>query len=659
MTTQSTNLGPNPFSFTEPWEGAVLLDAALVEGGETAYLRYFEYTGVLITMRLASSAIADPEEAGPKFTAEVENGESSFAVSEAGGSSFTFRGPNNPDNQFSDPSEPYTYNLGVLGDDFTDWLNNLSNGDVTFTIDDGDPLVLADFVTPVGHENVAVVLCRAGGASLYNVGNDDGVRLAGDSFALAEYDLNFTRIYVTANPQLRISDSGGGDIEAIFSTGELADAQIHIQHSQTGVTTFDSADIDATRSTAARIILGADADPDGFLDDVESIADGARWIFAITSQMLVNIDALVEIRAGSPTVTVAAQAQQITTRDAAFSVRAGNPTVSASAQAQQVTERDAIVSVRAGNPTVRIAADNTPQVSRDAIVSVRAGNPTFSVAALAEEISVIVTNVDGEIGDDYVDLEWDKPEDTGGKPVLFYEITNGPGHAWRSTGTSATRYRVRNLKRDILYCFQVRAVTILGVGDVSDVFAVLIPHIRTQISTDLLIGQWRDSTKLKQLIDIGLESYKFYVLDSLDYLRRQQRIETAEGVYLDYIGERMGIIRPYITQSLTDDRFGFAPGTFGFDQAPFKGGPNTDIANALSDIEFRKILRARGILLFGDGSLDTLERASLALDEDAIVIDNYDMTVTITTNISWFFNVALMVDALPKNVGVDIIYALP
>ena len=115
--------------------------------------------------------------------------------------------------------------------------------------------------------------------------SDATVEDGDDPPSLGSSDLTATRIYLTGRTQLRISDSGSGDIEAIFSAGgSQEDYQIHIQTSfdASSVVSLGSDDIDATRSTAARIILGADTDPDGVLDDVDALASGDRVLFFLT-----------------------------------------------------------------------------------------------------------------------------------------------------------------------------------------------------------------------------------------------------------------------------------------------------------------------------------------------------------------------------------------
>ena len=101
-----------------------------------------------------------------------------------------------------------------------------------------------------------------------------------DPLAIAAHNLNFTRIYVAGQGRLRISDNGSGDIETLFLSGALSDAEIHIQTAAGSIAvTFDSADIATTPSNEARLLLDTTTDE---LAVLEGIADGQRWLFSVT-----------------------------------------------------------------------------------------------------------------------------------------------------------------------------------------------------------------------------------------------------------------------------------------------------------------------------------------------------------------------------------------
>ena len=147
---QSFNLGPNAISFTTVWEGALLINPRFVDGGGTAYLRYFGYDGVVVRMYIADSPTAAPLDPGPALTEQLLQYVGAVQLIEEGGDSHTIPGPDHADNQFRDPTEPYTWNIGTLNDDFTGFVQNLGSGSLTLRLADGLVLIIrgdADAIT--------------------------------------------------------------------------------------------------------------------------------------------------------------------------------------------------------------------------------------------------------------------------------------------------------------------------------------------------------------------------------------------------------------------------------------------------------------------------------------------------------------------------------
>ena len=154
---------------------------------------------------------------------------------------------------------------------------------LTATVLLGD-ITLADIAIPSGRVLVGEASLITVGASgdIYNT-SDATVSDGADPPNLGAANLNATRIYVTPNPQLRISEDGAGNIETIFSAGGAQeDYQFHIQTSPTDVLSYGSGDIHSGRSTGARLLVGADGDPDGLLDDIAAIANGDRVIWFLS-----------------------------------------------------------------------------------------------------------------------------------------------------------------------------------------------------------------------------------------------------------------------------------------------------------------------------------------------------------------------------------------
>ena len=271
-------------------------------------------------------------------------------------------------------------------------------------------VTLADALIPDGRQLVGM-------ASLIQVPSDgdvfdsDATVLAGANPPnLGDASLNATRIYVTPNPQLRVSEDGAGNIEAIFSAGgSQDDYQIHVQTSTTDVLTYDSDDIDAGRSTGARILLGTNNDPDGLLSDVEALVGGNRIIWFLTEPVpavrgsaragtptasagaSTETSASGSASAGTPTATATASTAAVAS--AAGSARAGTPTATASASTTAAT---AAGTATAGSPTASAEASTTPS---GAVGSARAGTPTATARALPSgtEATIIVIASDGSL----------------------------------------------------------------------------------------------------------------------------------------------------------------------------------------------------------------------------------------------------------------------
>ena len=113
----------------------------------------------------------------------------------------------------------------------------------------------------------------------------------------------------------------------------------------------------------------------------------------------------------------------------------------------------------------------------------------------------------------------------------------------------------------------------------------------------LLIGQWLSSPRLMGVVTDALQP----ILDGADTstadIERMLDIDEAEGVWLDYIGVRLGIRRPATTDPAQDERFGFDDAGQPFDQALFRGFAENDAVYPLPDVVWRRFVKAR----VGDG----------------------------------------------------------
>ena len=238
-----------------------------------------------------------------------------------------------------------------------------------------------------------------------------------------------------------------------------------------------------------------------------------------------------------------------------------------------------------------------------------------------------------------------------------YEVTLDGGLTWTLTGESVKRYEATGLEPGRNLRIAVRPVTAEGTGDATPILPITIPTTRITVGTHLLLGQWRNAENLKTLIDIGIEAFRERIEKPHQRLRAMGRIDDAEGVWLDYLGRRYGIERPYTNQAGIgeDERFGFDDAGVGWDQAPFRGDAAHDAVFPLPDPIYRKFVRSRAILVVGDNTFATFERSALAIDPRCRVADNHDMSLLVVTHLRWQFELADRIGALARNGGVKMI----
>ena len=180
-----------------------------------------------------------------------------------------------------------------------------------------------------------------------------------------------------------------------------------------------------------------------------------------------------------------------------------------------------------------------------------------------------------------------------------------------------------------------------------------------EATSDLVIGQWFDSPRLRAAIDAPLAMAREEVIPAFERVAEMRDIDKAEGVWLDYLGVRVGLDRPATTDPAQDARFGFTGPmqSTGFDNAPFAGSEANAQVYPLPDAIFRRFIKARAVLVLGDGTIQTFGKAVRRIDPGATVQDNRDMTVRIVTDLQDFLELADRCGALPRSGGVRIIYA--
>ena len=181
---------------------------------------------------------------------------------------------------------------------------------------------------------------------------------------------------------------------------------------------------------------------------------------------------------------------------------------------------------------------------------------------------------------------------------------------------------------------------------------VLIPD-----HTELLIGQYRFSANLIATLEIWARALNDLVKTPSDELERMGRIESAQGVWLDYLARRLGVERPLTSVGASDPRWGFDDAGFGWDQVPFRGAADSAVVYPLPDSVFRGFLQARIVTLLSTGLIPELLRACQYIDPSINrneVEDNRDMSVTITSGLAWAMRLARDGGFLPRVAGVTV-----
>ena len=175
-----------------------------------------------------------------------------------------------------------------------------------------------------------------------------------------------------------------------------------------------------------------------------------------------------------------------------------------------------------------------------------------------------------------------------------------------------------------------------------------------EASTDLLIQQWRNAPVLRGVVQIWLDVFT----EQIETPRRQiallQQVDQAYGIWLDWLGIRLGIARPSITASALDSTFGFDLAGVGFDQERFGDVWALETKTPLGDGDYRRLIRARGWYDYADATLYWLRMAAREIDPLVEITDNLDMTISIETGNFLLMDLARDFDCLPIPAGVSV-----
>ena len=155
-------------------------------------------------------------------------------------------------------------------------------------------------------------------------------------------------------------------------------------------------------------------------------------------------------------------------------------------------------------------------------------------------------------------------------------------------------------------------------------------RIDPEATASLIVYQWTDAVRLRALARGLLGTVNDYLTRPLAAMEEQTRIETAEGVWMDWIGERLGQPRPH-TDLENYHFFGFEGSSgVGFDQGILASvNPFLSPRVPVGDEFYKCILMIRSRFLLSDGSAPSLEHVLRAWFPEATVEDSQDMSITI------------------------------
>ena len=171
----------------------------------------------------------------------------------------------------------------------------------------------------------------------------------------------------------------------------------------------------------------------------------------------------------------------------------------------------------------------------------------------------------------------------------------------------------------------------------------------------LLLSQWRESTKMAALTRELVGVVHRRLVEPLQTLEDMRNIDLAEGVWLDYIGERLGFPRPYVSTPGVE-YFDLAPSSgVGFDQAPFRS-TLVDVFNLTPVVDgvYRDCLRVWAGNLLHDGTIPVMNQAVRRVFPAAYYTDGLDgtLTLTIATTLTVSKQVMTDFDVYPRPAGI-------
>ena len=172
----------------------------------------------------------------------------------------------------------------------------------------------------------------------------------------------------------------------------------------------------------------------------------------------------------------------------------------------------------------------------------------------------------------------------------------------------------------------------------------------------VVLSQWDNAARLRGIITDIITPLRDDSLAALERLQTMLDVDRAEGIWLDRIGLRLGVRRPFTTDQTLVNYFGFDKAGVPFDASPFRGNQASELTFPLPDVHWRKLIKARGVTVFGDGTERAFTVAAKHVDPSVTVEDNRDMTVSVTTSELTLMRIAHSYDCLPLPAGVALTF---
>lgn len=262
-------------------------------------------------------------------------------------------------------------------------------------------------------------------------------------------------------------------------------------------------------------------------------------------------------------------------------------------------------------------------------------------------------------------LEWEAPADDGGALIAGYKVEASlDGSTWATLEASirVRFYTDSGLSPGTLKHYRVSALNQVGQGPLSYVSGFpgeAVPPKAATAATkplearlELLISQWSGAPALRGFLQALLDAKRKGVLEPLAYIESNDDLGSAEGVWLDNIGQLLGLERPAVDATSRSKRFGFDDAGSSFDSVRYEGVEALPVLAPAGDDLYRRLLRARGWALVSVGDIGQFERAALAVDPNAVVTDELNMQIRVRTNREEDMRLADSTRALPRPTGV-------